>query len=50
MNVLFTIIDVDECATDLDICEQLCDNTVGSYTCYCRPPYSRTFDSISCLG
>ena len=42
--------DADECATGSDLCEQVCTNTVGSYTCGCWPGYSPTSNLLSCLG
>ena len=41
MNLLFTCMhyfpDIDECAEELDMCHinATCENTVGSYECYC---------------
>ncbi|XP_078610755.1 uncharacterized protein LOC144881494 [Branchiostoma floridae x Branchiostoma japonicum] len=40
--------DTDECSRDTDGCSQICDNTVGSYTCRCRPGYSLQSDRHSC--
>ncbi|KAL8202830.1 UNVERIFIED_CONTAM: hypothetical protein K2H54_026446 [Gekko kuhli] len=31
--------DVDECAVAYSPCSQLCENTVGSFTCFCVPGY-----------
>lgn len=42
--------DVNECLSGLGLCEQLCTNTVGSYTCSCIPAYSLTSNLLSCLG
>ncbi|GCC19152.1 hypothetical protein chiPu_0020982 [Chiloscyllium punctatum] len=31
--------DIDECATNTSNCEQVCHNTIGSFTCSCLPGY-----------
>ncbi|XP_039594779.1 thrombomodulin-like [Polypterus senegalus] len=42
-------IDVDEC--DLETyCEQLCNNSFGSYTCYCEDGYKLEADNYSCTS
>ena len=45
--------DIDECSTD-HVCEQICVNNDGSYTCECRDGYSLDRNgkncSISCGG
>ena len=49
---LFTA-DINECdpEEDLDECEQICMNTVGSYTCDCNSGYIlREPDRRNCLG
>ena len=33
------ITDIDECALELDQCEQICVNLNGSYTCECSDGY-----------
>ena len=43
-------IDIDECSEDRDMCEQLCSNTIGSYTCGCRTGYTLASDRMSCNG
>ena len=50
LNIFFLILftDIDEC--DLDICEQECNNTIGSYYCTCREGYYLGNDNRSCLG
>lgn len=40
--------DIDECTDGVGPCEQECANTVGSYTCSCRPGY--TLNSTRCDG
>ena len=36
---MFYIIDIDECAEDIDFCDQTCSNTFGSYVCSCQRGY-----------
>ena len=38
----FATPDVDECLADTDDCDQVCNNTVGSFTCSCGPGYLGT--------
>ena len=40
--------DVNECAQDLDNCQQLCNNTVGSFTCGCEIGYELDVDGFTC--
>ena len=42
--------DVDECNNDTSGCEQLCNNTIGSYYCTCSEGYYLGNDNHSCLG
>ena len=44
------IIDVDECATRVDECDQNCQNNVGSYTCSCNLGYILNVDGFRCDG
>ncbi|XP_028414143.1 uncharacterized protein LOC114537208 [Dendronephthya gigantea] len=41
-------LDVDECGTNTDGCDQTCGNTVGSYFCECGSGYSLNQDKRSC--
>jgi hypothetical protein len=43
------ILDIDECQ-GTSACSQLCQNTIGSYTCSCRPEYNLHSDGKSCIG
>jgi len=45
LNIVCNIVDVNECNEALDTCEQLCQNTPGSYICSCRQGY--TFNSTT---
>ena len=46
----FLFKDVDECISPLDNeCEQLCENTMGSYVCSCRKGYNQV-GKTKCTG
>jgi len=45
-----TISDVNECVLGTDGCEQFCNNTVGSFYCYCDDGYVLNTDTITCSG
>lgn len=36
---LFILSDLDECAQDGSLCDQICNNTFGSFVCTCEPGY-----------
>ena len=39
---LLDVVDLDECRTGADDCESMnaeCNNTIGSFVCYCRDGY-----------
>ena len=42
--------DVDECALDIDGCDQGCNNTVGSFNCTCMEGYVLNEDGFTCDG
>lgn len=44
------IIDVDECTDDVDNCDQLCDNTEGSFVCSCTEGFELDVDGLTCNG
>ena len=46
---LFTI-DIDECALNNGGCDQVCNNTIGSFQCGCNSGYTLSFDGITCSG
>ena len=48
-NCLYTI-DLDECATGVDECDQNCANTIGSYTCSCGTGWNLNSDGFHCDG
>ena len=45
-----TITDIDECDLNIDDCDQLCVNDLGSYHCECYAGYIRDYNSSSCVG
>ncbi|XP_068679238.1 mucin-like protein isoform X1 [Montipora foliosa] len=40
--------DIDECAKDIDGCDQICTNTPGSYICSCQKGFKLRRDSLNC--
>lgn len=47
--IFCTIIDINECLNETtQNCEQICENTIGSYKCSCRLGYALTTNNISC--
>ena len=41
--------DIDECSGVND-CQQQCNNTEGSYNCYCRDGFVLNSDGKNCIG
>ena len=37
--LLRTYVDLDECAQDSSLCDQICNNTFGSFMCACELGY-----------
>ena len=42
--------DINECASNNGNCEQLCNNTKGSFTCSCQLGYILNADQRTCDG
>lgn len=42
--------DKDECTDGTAQCEDICQNTPGSYICRCNPGYEIASDGYSCQG
>ncbi|KAK9966689.1 hypothetical protein ABG768_003786 [Culter alburnus] len=40
--------DLDECVEELHLCQQVCENTLGSYRCSCSPGFQLSPDGTSC--
>lgn len=44
-------LDFDECqSTETHLCDHVCNNNVGSYTCSCREGYELGADGTTCTG
>ena len=50
MRTYLCYIDVNECATGMDECQQVCEDTVGSFRCLCFSGYDLNADFTSCSG
>ena len=52
LKLYFFLIDIDECANStLNICEQRCINTQGSFMCACNNTgFQLNDDEITCSG
>ena len=44
------LLDIDECTANTDRCADICVNTPGSYSCFCRPGYVLNSDGYNCNG
>ena len=42
-------LDINECAGDHE-CHHLCNNTDGSFRCYCNPGYVLDSNGTTCTG
>ena len=42
------LIDIDECTANTDGCDQICNNTDGSFQCSCRSGFSLLDDGKTC--
>ena len=42
--------DIDECATSNGRCEQICNNTIGSFYCSCDTGYQLDGNGLNCTG
>ena len=42
--------DIDECTEPAHGCSQLCNNTLGSYNCFCLKGYLLEKDNKTCVG
>ena len=43
-------LDVDECNNGTDLCEELCHNHDGGYSCSCSKPQVLSNDGYRCLS
>ena len=46
----FHHIDQDECAVNIDGCDQNCHNSIGSFFCSCNKGYRLNVDGKTCDG
>ena len=44
--------DIDECAAGLDDCGEnsVCIDTIGDFTCQCKPTFFESADGKRCIG
>jgi hypothetical protein len=47
---LTLLTDIDECMEDTDGCQQICTNSIGSYSCSCNIGYRLASDNRHCNG
>ncbi len=51
ISILFYVIDVNECLEASSVCDQLCTNNIGSFTCSCNTGYQLSdSDYKTCFG
>ena len=53
IRYLFSLLflqDIDECDNENGNCSQFCNNTIGSYQCYCEDGYILDSDDHTCYG
>ena len=51
MGSFFPFVDVNECnSKNLNRCNQMCNNTAGSYFCRCQAGYELSHDKTTCKG
>lgn len=43
-------VDVDECKEGISGCQQVCNNTIGSYYCKCSSGHRLAEDGHTCKG
>ena len=48
--LVFAFSDINECLEGTDECQQVCNNTIGSYLCDCRIGYALNDDGRTCSG
>ena len=44
------LLDINECDEENGNCSQFCNNTIGSYQCYCEDGYTLDSDEHTCNG
>ena len=48
--LIFSFKDINECASINGDCEQLCNNSIGSYWCSCLTGYTLDTNDMNCSG
>jgi len=43
-------VDIDECEVDNGNCDEVCNNTLGSFVCDCRAGFALQPDGLTCGG
>ena len=43
------LLDINECSEGISGCNQICSNTLGSYTCICQNGYQLDTDNHTCI-
>ena len=49
-HVVVVLLDIDECSDGIHSCEQVCNNSHGTYNCLCFNGYELTSDNFTCHG
>ena len=49
-NGFIQFTDINECQQGIDLCDQICDNTYGSYTCQCNQGFRLDGNGQTCNG
>ena len=42
LHLSYPHVDINECSADSSLCDQICENTVGSYSCNCYTGFMLT--------
>lgn len=42
------LVDINECFEETGACSQICENSVGNYTCKCSDGYKKQADGHTC--
>ena len=48
-NYFDNFLDINECSEGISGCNQICSNTLGSYTCICQNGYQLDTDNHTCI-
>ena len=50
ISIFVFFADIDECEVDKGNCQEFCNNTLGSFECYCSAGFSLQADGLTCRG